>query len=237
MDNSKKGVISRIQELRKSKGLTIQGLSDATQFPKGTLEKYLNGPKYPNVEFIIAFCSTFGVSTQWLLEGTEANVAQKSSTNGVPHGQEKPDLTEQHLNGRSFVQVPRYDIQASAGHGSAVASEFAESHYGFKREWLKRRGLNANRLSVISVAGDSMEPSLYDNDLVLIDHASTDLTDSNIYAVRFSGELYVKRIQRLPNNLVLLISANSAYPPIEITHPVADGVEVIGRVVASMHEW
>ena len=137
----------------------------------------------------------------------------------------------------SFVQIPRFDIQASAGLGSAIGVEDETGHYGFKREWLERRGLNQNSLSVISVAGNSMEPDLYDGDLVLLDHASTDLAESNIYAVRFSDALYVKRIQHQPGDKVLLISKNKDYPPIEIAHPVADGVEVIGRIVASMHEW
>lgn len=71
-----------------------------------------------------------------------------------------------------------------------------------------------------------MEPELYNGDLVLIDHATTDLGDGHIYAVRFSDSLYVKRIQHLPGDKVLLIS-----------NPIADAVEVIGRIVASMHEW
>ena len=115
--------------------------------------------------------------------------------------------------------------------------EIESGHYGFKKEWLERRGLKSNSLSVISVAGNSMEPDLYDGDLVLLDHASTDLAESQIYAVRFSDALYVKRIQHQPGDKVLLISKNKDYPPIEIAHPVADGVEVIGRIVASMHEW
>lgn len=224
MGNSKKEIADRINRFRQQNDLTIQQLSDRVGMPKGTVEKYLQKPSYPNVEFVLAFTSTFGVSKDWLLEGTE------------PIWSAERESAKVQTNG-DYVEIRRFNVDASAGHGSAVALQEETGQYAFKKAWLDRRGLNSNNLSVISVAGDSMEPDLHDGDLILIDHATTTLADSSIYAVRFSDALYVKRIQHLPGDKVHLISSNRNYPPIEIAHPVADGVEVVGRVVASMHEW
>lgn len=94
-----------------------------------------------------------------------------------------------------------------------------------------------NSLSVISVTGDNMAPDLRDGDLVLIDHTTTTLAGSELYAVRFSGAVYVKLIQHLPSGKVRLLSTNKNYSPIEIAYPFADGVEIVGRVVASIREW
>ncbi|TNJ40502.1 S24 family peptidase [Phaeobacter sp. B1627] len=136
-----------------------------------------------------------------------------------------------------FIKVPRFEVEASAGNGSEVPSEAGTQAYAFNRKWLDKRGLKPNTLSVISVRGDSMEPDLNDGDLVLIDLANTDLADGKIYAVQYSGNLFVKRVQYIPGDTVRLVSRNAQYAPIEIKTPEADGVRVVGRVVASMHEW
>jgi phage repressor protein C with HTH and peptisase S24 domain len=136
-----------------------------------------------------------------------------------------------------FIPIKRLNVAASAGHSAQVDSETGTGYYAVNQKWLERRGLNANSLSVISVRGDSMEPDLHENDLLLLDHAQTDQKDSHIYAVRFSSDLYVKRIQHLPGGQVHLISRSSAYPPITVKNPETDGVKVIRRMVALMHEW
>lgn len=149
-------------------------------------------------------------------------------------------LTKSEMTGNvtaDVIPMKRFDVEASAGHGAQVDSETGSGHYAFNQKWLDRRGLTANSLSIISVRGDSMEPDLYQDDLVLLDHAQTDPKDSHIYVMRFSDGLYVKRIQHLPEGQVHLISRNFTYPPITIKNPASAGVTIIGRVVASMHEW
>lgn len=231
MDNSEKGVIERIRQFQSQNDITIQQLSSALGFAKGTVEKYLNGPKYPKTEFFLAFSSKYGVSLQWILEGVGPVFWAKTVSSGAESYSPTTPSDD------SFIQIKRYTAEASAGHGSQVSGSEGTGHYAFNQRWLDRRGLNANSLSVISVRGDSMEPDLYENDLLLLDHAQTDLKDSHIYAVQFSEGLYVKRIQHLPEGQIHLISRNTNYPPITVKHPVADGVQIIGRVVASMHEW
>lgn len=148
------------------------------------------------------------------------------------------ELPNEYISGaENFVQIARHEVEASAGNGSEVPSEDASQTYAFNQKWLNKRGLKPDTLSIISVRGDSMEPDLNDGDLVLIDLANTDLADGKIYAVQYSGSLFVKRIQYVPGDLVRLVSRNTQYAPIEIKNPEADGVRVVGRVVASMHEW
>jgi len=141
------------------------------------------------------------------------------------------------LGNSEFIQIKRFDVEASAGHGVHVTTEASSGRYSFNRKWLERRGLKENHLSVISIRGDSMEPDLYDHDLILMDEAQTALKDGHIYVVHYSDGLYVKRIQFLPDGQIHLTSRNISYPPIAVKHPEADGLNIIGRVVASMHEW
>lgn len=233
MHHAQPGVEKRLRELIARHGTTIGGFAELINFPKGTLEKYLNNKRLPNAELLLAISSRLGVSISWLLEGVGDQYIDDILESHATSGGDFPMLDTKD----DYVEIQRFNVDASAGHGSAITLEEETGQYAFKKAWLDRRGLNSNNLSVISVAGDSMEPDLRDGDLILIDHATTSLADGNIYVVRFSDGIYVKRIQHLPGDKVHLISSNRNYPPIEIAHPVADGVEVVGRVVASMHEW
>lgn len=136
-----------------------------------------------------------------------------------------------------FVAIPRFDVQASAGYGSLVEAELGSGYYAYNRAFLSRRGLSAEHLSVISVAGDSMEPELYDHDLILIATDQKEPRNGFMFAVYYDGQLYVKRVQRLPGNRLHLISANERYPPIIVDLEASEDVRIVGRVVASMHEW
>lgn len=221
----------RIKELASDQGMDLTEFAREIDVSYRTLQNYTGGVSPPKMQFYERVCERFGVSADWLLFGFAPKYSQKSK----PH--EKIASPKETTERGKLVEIPRFKVEASAGHGSAVTTEDESGYYGFKREWLERRGLSQENLSVISVAGDSMEPDLFDRDLVLIDHASTNLNESHIYAVRFSDALYVKRVQRQPGGRVLLISKNKDYPPIEISDPVADGIVVVGRIVASMHEW
>lgn len=134
--------------------------------------------------------------------------------------------------GNGLVAVPRLDIGASAGPGAFAGHEAPQSHIGFEEKWLRRisRG-PAGSLSMISVSGDSMFPTLADGDDILVDRADamSGLRDG-IYVIRLEELLMVKRIALSPSRgRVTIKSDNEAYPS---WHDVdLAGVNVIGRVV------
>ena len=169
-----------------------------------------------------------GCSIDWLLTGegspfpdSEAPKATATDTLGNP-----VDIDE-------FVFVPRYDIQAAAGHGQLVGDEQPMFAMAFRRYWIEIYVTrDIKNLSVISVKGDSMEGVLNDGDTILINHGQTTPRDG-LYVLRLNENLLVKRLQLIPGGIVNVISANEAYPTFEIDlkNPT-DDVAIIGRV-----EW
>lgn len=137
-----------------------------------------------------------------------------------------------------FAQIPRYQVEASAGCGALVEAEETSGSYAFNLKWLARRGLKPSHLCVISVRGDSMEPRLADGDLILVDRAQRQIADGLAYVMRIDNDLIVKNIQRVRPGVIALLSANTLYPPRELDlENLGPDAEVIGRVVASMQEW
>lgn len=131
-----------------------------------------------------------------------------------------------------FVFIPRYNVQASAGHGADVSMENIMHPMAFRKYWIDNiLGICAKSLIVIGVKGDSMEGEINNGDIILINKEDNTLLNG-IYVIRIEGDLIVKRIQRLPGGIIKVISANKEYESFEIdtNNPPLD-FEAIGRVV------
>lgn len=100
----------------------------------------------------------------------------------------------------------------------------------FRAEWL--RGMvegPIERLKVVRGRGDSMEPTIHDGDVVLIDTAHRRIDDQDrIWAVAYGEFGMIRRVRVTPRGSWLLMPDNSVVRPDE----VGDGeVAVIGRVI------
>lgn len=131
-----------------------------------------------------------------------------------------------------LVAIPRFDVRASAGHGTFTEGETPSAHLGFDPHFLKQlSGARPSDLSIIRVRGDSMFPTLADGDDIMVDRsAAGSVLRDGIYVLRRDDTLTVKRIAVHPGSKRLTISSdNASYP----TWPDCDPneVDVIGRVV------
>ena len=95
----------------------------------------------------------------------------------------------------------------------------------FQRSWLDGHGLDPTRCTVITITGDSMEPTLPNGSKILVDRAQRTLHEGRIYVVRLEEGLIVKRVVLLGKRW-LLRSDNSVYQD----RPWTEEAVVIGEV-------
>lgn len=133
-----------------------------------------------------------------------------------------------------YVQVPRYDVHASAGNGHVVHSEQIVDYLAFRTEWVRGTlGLTPRDLALVSIRGDSMAPTLSAGDLILIDTRSKQIGVDAIYVLEAAGELRVKRIQCRLDGTVVIKSDNPQYQ-VEVLGPdECSRLRIVGRVVWS----
>lgn len=140
---------------------------------------------------------------------------------------------------RDFARVSLLGVRASAGGGLEVAVEEEKGQLAFQRDWISRRhGWSPDapsRFAVISVEGDSMEPTLSSGDVLLVDTARRTADRDGIYVIRQGNALQVKRLQRLPDGALKVISDNPRYEPMVVKAMVPEDqtqdFEIAGRVV------
>jgi Peptidase S24-like len=142
-------------------------------------------------------------------------------------GGKAPQMKARH----PMVMVQQFSIGASAGPGAVVGIESHQNAFGFEERWLRAVSSQPDAVSMIQVMGDSMAPTLFDGDDILVDRSKTGthLRDG-IYVLRFDDVLMVKRLALNPAaRRISIRSDNPSYPGWEDCDP--DAVDVIGRVV------
>lgn len=98
----------------------------------------------------------------------------------------------------SVVHIKKVKLRLSAGiMGYQVEPENYEgATLTVPSAWIESRGYVPEKLIAIRVRGESMEPTLYQDDLVIINTADAAVVDGQVYAVNYEGEPVIKRLTR-----------------------------------------
>jgi phage repressor protein C with HTH and peptisase S24 domain len=209
-------------------GESNRSFADKCAISEGTLRRYLIGETFPSLDTLEVIAQAAGVNLAWLAAGVgprEIGAVDSDAQLAV-------DQTAEWNKSGDFVRVPRYEIAASAGAGAVVQSEQIVDYLAFKSDWLKLSlGLSPANAAVISVMGDSMEPYLFDGDLILVDTGISRISNDSVYVLQYDESLLVKRIQRKGDGTVIVKSDNPLYEPEIFRGDAADRLRVVGRLV------
>ena len=130
------------------------------------------------------------------------------------------------------VTVPAVTLTLRAGvAGYAIAAGGRPLNEGsalFSAEWLHQRGYAAQSLLGIRMPDDSMEPSLYEADVLTVDDRQIDPVDGLVFAVNYEGVCLIRRVARDHGAWWLMADNHLRFPRKQLVAPDA---LLIGRVV------
>jgi len=227
----------RLKQWRGAKNLKQDEASALLGIPFSTYQKYEMNNRSPGTDAMEKFAKA-GINTNWLLTG-EGEVMI-----GGDKVQQQPGRYQAHNDRMSisqaktdeFAMLPFYDVEASAGHGSLVDQELQTSQMAFRKDWLSQRGLQISKCKLIKARGDSMEPTIYHGDLLLVDTSIESIKDDAIYIVQSDHHLIVKRIQQALDGSLTIISDNKRYKDQSVSPEQAKNIKIAGRVRWYGHE-
>ena len=126
----------------------------------------------------------------------------------------------------------RGDVNASMGYGVTVYEEKETGVYHISRKLAADLNINKNSSEIIFASGDSMHPTIQGGDSLLIDRSKTEVHDGRIYCVRIDGQVYAKRLQKIPPATIVVISDNPKYKSFEInlSAELDYDFEIIGEI-------
>lgn len=83
----------------------------------------------------------------------------------------------------------------------------------------------------INVHGDSMEPTLKDSEIILIDKEEVDISSGGVFVISTNTGLFVKRPYVDEDGNIQLLSDNRDYTPHIICKDEQESVLILGKVV------
>ncbi|WP_110972172.1 XRE family transcriptional regulator [Pseudomonas huaxiensis] len=204
------------ERIRTCAGIAGSGeeLSRRTGIPRSTLESYLNGESEPKVSRLLSIAHAVEADIEWLVTGQARQVAADTPAED-----------------EVYAYIPLYDACISQGHGAWTEGARVLTKLAFTRYSLRKKGLAPEMLAAVRVDGDSNEPILGDGDTVMVDLSRNVLQGEAFYVIRLDDLLYAKRLQRLFDGGVKIISANPAYDPMIVPPDRLNTLHIIGRVV------
>lgn len=133
-----------------------------------------------------------------------------------------------------FIQIPVLgNVTASMGHGITIYDETQTGVYEISQKLANDIGIVSGKTQMIFASGDSMYPTIEGGDSLLIDTSKKEVYDGRIYCVRIDGQLYAKRLQKIPPNTIKVISDNEKkYDAfyIDFSKSIDFDFEVIGEI-------
>lgn len=204
---------ARLAELRDNEGLPQQVFAGQLGLTLRTYQRYEMGEVPPKAQ-TLAKLAARGVDLNWLLNGPA-----QLGYEGQP-----PDIS-------GFIMVPRFDVAASAGPGAFAEDQEPVDFLAFRRDWLvEDAAILPGKAALIGATGDSMEPTIRNGDILLVDRAIERIMDDAIYVIGYDERLLVKRVQRFTNGSVAIKSDNPAYETETLSADMAETLRIAGRV-------
>ena len=227
----------RIKEYRLIRGMTQQDIADALGESSGrVIYNWEKGIGRPDCDKLARLCDLLGVSADELI-GCKSMTQRPTATEWTTlqkyraldeHGKEVVDylIDSEYKRVAALSKKPKphilkidwFTLPASAGTGNILDSDLAE-------ELFVPESAEAEQADfVISVGGDSMEPTYHDGDKVFVEKCdAVEVGEVGIFVV--NGDVYIKELGNQ-----CLISHNEKYKPIRIGEN--DSVYCCGRVIA-----
>ena len=249
-DNQKRSALDRmlgekVEKLLNARGLKFKPFAEKVGIDPTQFRRLRKGTARWNTWHIEVVSKGLGLNPSELLQGEE-----------ITSHVEEPELISVKEDQPSYLgflsehaMIPLLNVKVAGGLEGYLKDEPTEieNYFPFKRHWLERK-LGADlrnegrikRLVLLRVAGDSMEPTIYDDEVVLVDLFgefvdASQIINKKVYLVRWGREEDGISVKRLhldeKEGLLIATSDNPLYRPKEILVERELAYYVLGRVI------
>lgn len=199
---------------------SAQAAADAFGWPIAAYRHHENGTRGFDFATAQRYGKAFKVQAAWLMgEGSMATA---------------PDVPAMisSADGDGTISLKRINLGFAMGDGTNLDDYVEEGTIDFDANLLRLISpSSAHRLVVADGVGDSMQPTLLDSDMIVIDTMQNQLNKwDRIWAMSLQGGGAVKRVGPAEKGRVEIISDNPAIPNRTVA---LEDVRIIGRVVWS----
>ena len=215
----------RIAESRKRVGLGQIELAVALgdRYDQAMISRVERGSRNLRLDGAVRAAEELGVSLDYLVGLTDdpTPAAQRNSDPAPAATNTAVDAGSD----RSARPVDVLEVMACAGDGIEAYDETPAGVLWFRADWLLKHRVSPKQCQVITVRGESMEPTLPDGCSILVDRSRKELQPRRIYVLRNEDGVVVKRAAQNREGW-WLTSDNPAWLPVLLT----EEADIVGEV-------
>ena len=220
----KTNLAERLKQARMNRGLTQKSLADLIGVSQAAIQKIETG-KAANTTRLVDLAKALNVRPEWLSSGNGPMENESSLKEPEPEPEYNVNLT---------YRVDVLDVQASAGPGTMLSTDFIETIRAIEYTPEKGRALFGSlppsQVKVITVRGDSMEGTIDPGDEIFVNVGVRDFDGDGIYVFVFGNTLHVKRLQ-MHKDRMLVLSDNDRYKEWYIEEEDHDRFHIMAKVL------
>ncbi|WP_228723054.1 LexA family transcriptional regulator [Limnobaculum xujianqingii] len=197
---------------------------------QGAIGHWLNGRREPSIDDIASILNA--------LDLHEITIKSDGSASLNPSLELESIASNQRLKTQAGYFIEVLDVKASAGPG-VINNDVIETvklvEYTGDQANLMFGGRNPKNIKMITVSGDSMAGTIELGDSIFVDVSKNSFSGDGIYVFVFKNTLHVKRIQMMPDCL-LVLSDNPKYKEWKITEETEQYLRISGKVLLSQSQ-
>ena len=226
----------------KDKRLTQDEIAHAVGMSQGTLGSHLNGHRPLTQKLAVSMAAMLGIPIGKFSKRIEGDIERMASAAGL--GQLRASSSSDDRvyargfdlqNDSSYTGVLQLTAQGSTGDGEENSHVEIRGVMAFKSSWLRANHLSQKYLDVIYANGHSMEPTINDGDVLLIDESKIEPRDGQIFAMQSESKgTIVKRLVKSDFGGWIIRSDNpdkARYGDQTLRDGEINEIRLIGRVV------
>ena len=224
----------RLKQIRENSGLSQRSLATKCGWGPSRISNYESGIRSISLDDAEIISNALNISPKNLLFGESSNTEKTPQGNAEVLGNMQIWDSKTPL-GDDEVALPFLsEVKLSAGNGVVNDLEHDNGfRLRFAKSTLRRYNVEPENAVCVAVHGNSMEPVLPDGSTVGIDCGNKTLMEGKIFAINHNGELFIKKLYRLPGGGLRVYSFNELeYPPREYTEKqvLEQKITIVGRV-------
>lgn len=240
-DNHRK---ARLRHLIETDYGSSANFARETEFSKARVSQ-ASGPKEPFAEDAATkWEDTLGLPRGWFNNTwptpKEARRMKTPVDQPYPHATQSEAIqaVEACAPPDGYIRLEHLSPQPSMGGGAYLDEPtHVVRHLDVLEQWVRQKvgTTDPERIKVLTGHGQSMLPTIQDQDLVFVDIAQRSIEVAGIYVIDVAGRLLLKKALILSDGTLILRSDNTADYPDEERHDLAraaDTICVAGRVLA-----
>lgn len=205
----------RLKYAREQLELTQQEVARRAGMSQPTYYKIESG-KSKRTTYLNELATILKVNPHWLATGEGQMTATPAlQANISPDFRPIDDWDSDTPLDGDEVAVPFYkDFAVACGYGSdGVAYEGEWRRLRMSRATIERIGSHKDQIFATLAEGDSMSPTINDGDTIWVDRSKEHIKDGKIFVFEYGGLFMCKRLYRLPNDGLRVVSDNAdVYP-------------------------